>query len=331
MIITKTPFRVSFFGGGTDYPPWFQEHGGAFLSMAINKYCYLSIRHLPPFFAHKHRLVYSVVENVSDVSEFEHPVVREVLQWKSKGAEHGLEIHHDGDLPARSGLGSSSAFTVGLLHALAGLDGQLSPKQELADEAIYVEQTLLGETVGIQDQIAAAYGGFNSVQIEKKGSYTVNPITATRECIELFESHLLLCFTGLSRFAAKVAEEKVANFRDKQDVLFTMRDMVPEGHDLLVKGEFMQFGELLDEAWQLKRSISPIISAESIDQLYQTARKSGALGGKLLGAGGGGFMLLFVPPSSHSTVRESLRDFIFVPVKTDWSGSQVAFYQPSGI
>lgn len=329
MIITKTPFRVSFFGGGTDYPPWFQKHGGCFLSMAIDKYCYLSVRNLPPFFEHKHRLVYSIVENVSSAAEFKHPVVREVLGWK--GCDGGLEIHHDGDLPARSGLGSSSSFTVGFLHALAGLKGHLSQKRGLADEAIFVEQSLLGETVGIQDQIAAAFGGINSVAISKDGQYSVNPVLASKDCVTEFESHLLLCFTGLSRYASEIAATKVASFQDKESVLLSMQSLVSEGERLLVSGSFQEFGALLDHSWHLKRSISPVISGAEIDELYATAIASGAWGGKLLGAGGGGFMLLFVPPERQKTLREKFPKSVFVPIKTDWSGSQVAFYQPSGL
>lgn len=329
MIITKTPFRVSFFGGGTDYPAWFEQHGGCFLSMAIDKYCYLSVRNLPPFFEHKHRLVYSIVENVSSSTEFKHPVVREVLGWK--GCDGGLEIHHDGDLPARSGLGSSSSFTVGFLNALAGLKGQLSQKRELADEAIFVEQNLLSETVGIQDQIAAAFGGINSVSISMAGEYSVNPVLATKDRIVEFESHLLLCFTGLSRFASEVAAKKVASFREKETVLLSMQSMVAEGERLLVNGCFQEFGEMLDHSWHLKRSISPAISDHEIDELYDMAIKSGAWGGKLLGAGGGGFMLFFVPPERQKVLREKFPKSVFVPIKTDWSGSQVAFYQPSGL
>lgn len=329
MIITKTPFRVSFFGGGTDYPPWFQKHGGCFLSMAIDKHCYLSVRNLPPFFEHKHRLVYSIVENVSSATEFKHPVVREVLGWK--GCDRGLEIHHDGDLPARSGLGSSSSFTVGFLHALAGLNGQLSQKRVLADEAIFVEQKLLGETVGIQDQIAAAFGGINSVLISKSGEYSVNPVLASKDCVTEFESHLLLCFTGLSRYASEIAKEKVASFQEKESVLLSMQSLVPEGETLLVGGRFKEFGRLLDHSWHLKRSISPVISDTKIDEFYNAATASGAWGGKLLGAGGGGFMLLCVPPERQKALREKFSKSIFVPIKTDWSGSQVAFYQPSGL
>ena len=329
MIITKTPFRVSFFGGGTDYPQWFQQHGGCFLSMAIDKYCYLSVRNLPPFFEHKHRLVYSIVENVSNSTEFKHPVVREVLGWK--GCDGGLEIHHDGDLPARSGLGSSSSFTVGFLHALAGLKGQLSQKRKLADEAIFVEQNLLGETVGIQDQIAAAFGGINSVSISMDGEYSVNPVLASKDRIVEFESHLLLCFTGLSRFASEVAAKKVASFQEKETILLSMQSLVAEGERLLVNGCFQEFGEMLNHSWHLKRSISPAISSCEVNELYDTAIKYGAWGGKLLGAGGGGFMLLFVPPERQKALREKFQKSVFVPIQTDWSGSQVAFYQPSGL
>lgn len=329
MIITKTPFRVSFFGGGTDYPTWFEKHGGSFLSMSIDKYCYLSVRNLPPFFEHKHRLVYSIVENVSTTKEFKHPIVREVLGWK--GCEGGLEIHHDGDLPARSGVGSSSSFTVGLLHALAGLRGQISYKRGLADEAIFVEQALLSETVGIQDQIAAAFGGINCVTISRNGDYSVNPVLASSDLLAEFESHLVLCFTGISRYASEIAAQKVASFQEKESVLFSMQSLVAEGMRLLCNGCFQEFGELLDHSWHLKRSISPVISGTEIDKLYYAAIQSGAWGGKLLGAGGGGFMLLVVPPESQKCLRERFPNTVFVPIKTDWSGSQVAFYQPSGL
>lgn len=329
MIITKTPFRVSFFGGGTDYPDWFRRYGGGFLSMAIDKYCYLSIRKLPPFFEHKHRLVYSKVENVLHESEFEHPVVREVLKWK--GVPDGLEIHHDGDLPARSGLGSSSAFTVGLLHGLNGLQGNISSKDSLANDAIYAESTLLEETVGIQDQIAAAYGGLNSVEIEKNGQYHISPVVLSRDVVKEFEAHVLLCFTGISRFASKIAKEKVGGFASKVEVLSQMRDMVSIGQDYLSQGRLDQFASLLDESWMLKRSLSNLVTSPAIDDLYALAKKKGAMGGKLLGAGGGGFLMFLVPPSVQEDFKSALKDFVFVHPKIDWSGSQVAFYQPEGI
>ena len=329
MIITKTPFRVSFFGGGTDYPSWFQAHGGGFLSMTINKYCYLSIRKLPPFFEHRHRLVYSVVENVRHVSEFKHPVVREVLRWK--GAPEGLEIHHDGDLPARSGLGSSSSFTVGLLNGLNGLYGKMSCKESLANEAIYVESTLLGETVGIQDQIAAAYGGLNSVKIDPSGNYQVTPVVLSNEIVRALESHLMLCFTGISRFASNVAQEKVKSFAEKADALHQIRDMVDVGCGYLNQGRLPEFARLLDESWSLKRGLSGSVTNREIDDMYDVAKKHGALGGKLLGAGGGGFFMLIVPPERQEQLKSALSCKVFVHPKIDWVGSQVAFYQPGGI
>ena len=329
MIITKTPFRVSFFGGGTDYPSWFQSHGGGFLSMAINKYCYLSIRKLPPFFEHRHRLVYSIVENVRNVSEFKHPTVREVLRWK--GAPEGLEIHHDGDLPARSGLGSSSSFTVGLLNGLEGLRGNMSSKESLANSAIYVESTLLGETVGIQDQIAAAYGGLNSVEIDTSGNYRVFPLVLSNEIMKAFEAHLMLCFTGISRFASKVAQEKVKSFAENADALHQMRDMVGVGCNYLNQGNLNEFAILLDQSWMLKRSLSGSVTNQEIDDIYNVAKKNGALGGKLLGAGGGGFFTLIVPPEKQEQVKIALSGLVFVHPKIDWVGSQVAFYQPEGI
>lgn len=297
--------------------------------MAIDKYCYLSIRYLPSFFEHKYRLVYSIVENVQSIAELKHPVVREILGWK--GSDKGLEIHHDGDLPARSGLGSSSSFTVGFLNALAGLNGQISHKRSLADEAIFVERNLLGETVGIQDQIAASFGGINAVNISKDGEYSITPVLVSRDCIEEFESHLILCFTGISRYARQVAAEKVETFHDKQSILQEMQSLVPVGEKLLVEGHFKEFGELLNHSWQLKRSISSCISNGEIDKIYNASIESGAWDGKLLGAGGGGFLLLIVPPERQQALRKRLPNCVFVPIRTDWNGSHVALYQPSGL
>lgn len=329
MIITKTPFRISFLGGGTDYPEWYTTHGGGFLSMSINKYCYLSIRKLPPFFEHKHRLVYSIVENVKHESEFRHPVVREVLRWK--GAPEGLEIHHDGDLPARAGLGSSSSFTVGLLNGLDGLRGHISGKQNLASGAIYVESTLLGDAVGIQDQIAAAYGGLNFVEIDTAGNYHVSPVVLSNENVKLLESHLLLCFTGISRYASDVAKEKVRSFAEKADALHQMRDMVDVGRDHLNQGRLNEFADLLDKSWMLKRSLSSSVTNPDIDNIYDVAKRHGAMGGKLLGAGGGGFVMLLVPPRKQAQLKSALNNLVFVHPKIDWAGSQIAFYQPEGI
>ena len=329
MILTRTPFRVSFFGGGTDYPTWYMAHGGAFLSMAINKYCYISMRRLPPFFEHSHRIVYSLVENVKSIDQIKHPVVREVLKWKDE--TRGLEIHHDGDLPARSGLGSSSSFSVGFIKALYAFRGQLIDKKELASQAIYTERDLLQETVGIQDQIAAAFGGLNWVEIEMNGDYRVNPLILTKKIQAAFESHLLLCFTGLSRFASEVAEQKVANLINRQHELKEMQSMVVAGAELLIGGDFEGFGRLLDESWQLKRSLAHSISNDTVDDFYNIAKINGAWGGKLLGAGGGGFMLFIAPPSAQLRIKQALPEAIFVPISMDSDGSRVAMYQPDEV
>src|SRR5258706_3788021 len=214
MIITRTPFRISFFGGGTDYPAWYREHGGAVLATSVNKYCYISCRHLPPFFEHKHRIVYSRIETVRHLGEIEHPAVRAVLGWA--GCEKGLEIHHDGDLPARSGLGSSSSFTVGLVHALAALSGRYITKEDLASNAIHIEQKIIGETVGSQDQISAAFGGFNRIEMRRDNSFQVSPIILVKQRLQEVQSHLMLCFTGFSRVASEVAKSTIENFKNRE-------------------------------------------------------------------------------------------------------------------
>ena len=331
MIVTRTPFRISFFGGGTDYPKWFHQHGGAVLSTTIDKYCYISCRYLPPFFEHKHRIVYSKIENVRDVSDIEHPAVRAVLQWM--GWERGLEIHHDGDLPARSGLGSSSSFTVGLIHALSALRGHYVAKEELARQAIHVEQEVIRESVGSQDQVAAAYGGFNRIEFRSDGGLGVTPVVLPKERKLELQQHLMLCFTGLSRLAFEVAQSQLENFAQRQTELQCMRDMVDEAIAILQKPQapIADFGRLLGEAWRYKRSLSDKVSTPEIDRLYDLARSAGALGGKLLGAGGGGFLLLFVPPQAQPAVRERLSHLVHVPFEFESDGSRVVLYQPSGL
>ena len=313
MIITRTPFRVSFFGGGTDYPAWFREHGGAVLATTIDKFCYISVRSLPPFFDHKHRIVYSKIENVNDIEAIEHPAVRAVLKWKE--VTQGLEIHHDGDLPARSGLGSSSSFTVGLVNALKALKGEMSSKEELARHAIHIEQNLIGENVGSQDQVSAAFGGFNRIDFHQDDTFTTNPIVfkATRKA--LLHSHLMLFFTGFSRIASDIAKSKIDNLRQREVELKHMYKMVDEAIEILQNDRqpIEEFGKLLHEGWQYKRSLSKQVSNTEIDQIYETALNAGALGGKLLGAGGGGFMLLFAHPDKHEKIRQSLDSFIHVP------------------
>lgn len=331
MIITRTPFRISFFGGGTDYPTWYQEHGGAVLATTIDKYCYITCRHLPPFFEHKHRIVYSYIENVNSIEEIQHPAVRAALKWAN--VETGLEIHHDGDLPARSGLGSSSSFTVGLVHALQGLRGQLATKEGLARDAIHIEQNLIGENVGSQDQVSAAYGGFNRVEFQPSGAIHVSPVILSAQRKQSLRDHLMLCFTGVSRIASEVAKSKIDNLKNRATELKLMREHVDVAISILQTPttSIEEFGHLLDQSWQLKRSLSDRVSTPHIDELYAEAKKAGALGGKILGAGGGGFLLLFARPEDQPAIRERLKDLVHVPFNFDDSGSRIVLYQPNGL
>lgn len=331
MIVTRTPFRVSFFGGGTDYPPWFRQYGGAVLATTIDKYCYISCRHLPQFFDHKHRIVYSAIENVSDIDEIKHPAVREVLRWA--GVDKGLEVHHDGDLPARSGLGSSSSFTVGLIKALAALDGRIVSKEQLAADAIHIEQNLIKENVGSQDQISAAFGGFNKVVFHQNDTFDVEPIILKKERQEELESHLMLFFTGFSRIASEVAGSKIANLVNREQELKRMYQMVDEAIEILQndKTSIEAFGALLHQSWQLKRNLSQKVTTPEIDVLYEMAMRAGAIGGKILGAGGGGFLLIFARPEIQPLVRSALSHLIHVPFKFENSGSRVVLYQPNGL
>ena len=331
MIISRTPFRVSFFGGGTDYPGWYEEHGGAVLATTIDKYCYISVRELPPFFDHKFRVVYSMIENVKDVREINHPAVRAVLERLQP--TKGLEIHHDGDLPARSGLGSSSAFTVGLLGALHAQSGRYTAKDALANEAIYVEHCLLREPVGRQDQISAAFGGFNHITFRQDGTYDVAPMILPKERIDELQDHLLLVFTGISRTAAEVAKTVITNLGSRAEEMRTLQEMVDRALKILASPgtSLTEFGRLLDEAWVLKRKLSDRVSNPAVDSLYETARRAGAIGGKLLGAGGGGFMLLFVRPENRARVRDALGNLITVPFRFETSGCRIVLYQPDGL
>ncbi|MGD1805095.1 hypothetical protein ACP6PL_06595 [Dapis sp. BLCC M126] len=324
MIISRTPFRISFFGGGTDYPAWYRQHGGAVLATTIDKYCYLTCRYLPPFFEHRIRVVYSKIENCHSIDDITHPSVREILRYLE--IERGVEIHHDGDLPARSGMGSSSAFTVGLLHALYALQGQMPSKQQLAKESINIEQEMLKETVGCQDQVLAAYGGLNHVTFLANDEFSVRPVTLTQERIKELNSHLMLFYSGIKRTASDIAESYVNDINAKKRQLRILKDLVEESIDILNSGkDLMAFGELLHEAWQAKRSLSDRVSNPEIDELYQLARDSGAIGGKLTGAGGGGFLLLFVPPEKQIEIREKLNKLIYVPFKFEFTGSQIIF------
>lgn len=327
MIITRTPYRISFFGGGTDHPIWYEQNGGAVLSASINKYCYISCRFLPPFFKHKHRIVYSEQENVNHINEIDHPSVRECMRYVRQ--KQGLEIHHDGDLPAMSGLGSSSSFTVGLLHALYGLNGKIKNKHQLAMDAIHVEQNMIKENVGSQDQTIAAFGGFNKIDFGGYQKISVTPITLSAQRFNEFRDHLLLFFTDFPRKASDIEAEKLKTFKNKSAELRAMTAMVPEGINILKnRGSLNDFGKLLDQGWKLKRGLASVVSTNKIDTIYETGLKAGAIGGKLLGAGGGGFMLFFAPPERHNKIKEKLNKFLNVPFDFDYSGSQIIYYSP---
>jgi D-glycero-alpha-D-manno-heptose-7-phosphate kinase len=331
LIITRTPFRISFFGGGTDYPDWYRKNGGAVLSTTIDKYCYITCRKLPPFFEHKHRIVYSKIENVIEINEIEHPAVRAILNWMK--VNNGLEIHHDGDLPARSGLGSSSSFTVGLIHALYGMQGKLISKDQLAQIAINIEQNILGESVGSQDQTAAAYGGLNIINFHQNDSIDVRSIILSKDRQEEFHSHLMLFFTGFSRIANEIAKSKIENFKNTYQQLVEIRQMVDYATEILGNNQvpLIEIGKLLHHSWQLKRTLSNKVSTLEIDHIYDLARSAGAIGGKLLGAGGGGFILLFATPDKHNAIKEKLKKLVYVDFNFEDIGSRVVLYQPNGL
>ena len=328
MVISRTPFRISFFGGGTDYPSWYLKHGGAVLATTIDKYCYLTCRYLPPFFPHRFRIVWSKIEMCQSIDEILHPAVRETLRYL--GINGGLSIHHDGDLPARSGVGSSSAFTVGILHALYALQGQRISKLQLAQESIYIEQKVLKETVGSQDQTSASYGGLNQITFAQNGEITVQPLTIKNERAQALNDYLMLFYTGIERTAADIAQSYVPEIQSKSRQLNSISEMVDEGIAILNSNEsLIQFGTLLDDAWKAKRSLSAQVTNTIIDQLYDLAISAGAIGGKITGAGGGGFFLVFAEPHHHKKIREKLNKFIHVPFSFEYSGSQIIFFSNS--
>ncbi len=325
MAISRTPYRVSFFGGGTDYPSWFQRHGGSVLSMAVNKYCYVSGRHLPPFFGIRHRIVWSHIETVGSIAEILHPAVRAGLGSEGFDDVEGVELHHQGDLPARSGIGSSSAFAVGLINVLRAMRGKTTSPRELALAAIDLEQNKLQEKVGCQDQVASAFGGLNVINFERDGSFAVAPVALDDARRGEFERQLMLFYTGSSRLSSDFAKKLVENLDANTSHLKRMQAMVPEALGLLRSGDFDAFGHLLHESWTLKRQLTSGISTTTIDQAYETARRAGALGGKLLGAGGTGFMVFVVPPERQSDVRQALSHLINVPIQVDFSGSTIIY------
>lgn len=332
MITTRTPLRISFFGGGTDYPVWYREHGGAVLATTIDKSCYITCRYLPPFFEYHSRISYSKVENVNGNREIQHPSVRACLDHMGM-IDEGMEIHHIADLPARTGLGTSSAFTVGMLLGLYALKNKMRDKHALAKEAIYVEQELLKEAVGAQDQVSAAYGGFNRINFNTDGSIEVNRIVTSQQRLAELERHLALYFTGFSRIASEIAQEQVRLTPQRKNELAMMRQMVDEGEAIVNSStrSIEEFGSLLHQNWLIKRALTKNITTSSIDEIYEAGRSAGALGGKLLGAGGGGFMLFFVPPERRQELRNRLRKLLCVPFSFSSRGSEVVVYEPEEV
>lgn len=326
MIISRTPFRVSFFGGGTDYPAWYKEHGGAVLGTAINKYCYITCRHLPPFFDYKYRIRYYQREEANSIDEIQHPSVRACLEFTE--LKKGVDVVHHADLPARSGLGSSSTFTVGLLHALYALKHEMPTKRELAINAIQIEQDRIRENVGSQDQTIAAFGGLNWIEFGGPNEITVRPMIIDPVKLEQLQRHLMLFFTGFARTASDIAEKQIRQIPAKKANLCEMMDLVDEATKIFQdKGDSIDdFGRLLHKQWIIKREMSAEITNQQIDNIYEAGLTAGALGGKLLGAGGGGFMLFFVKPEQQMRVQEALKDLLCVPFRFDHLGSQIIYY-----
>jgi len=329
MIISRTPFRISLFGGGTDYPKWSYNHGGAVLGFAIDKYCFISLRSLPPFFDYKHRITYSNIELVNEIEEIQHPAVRAAL--KEMGIASGIEVQHGGDLPARSGLGSSSSFTVGLLNALYAMRGMRRSRYDLARDAIHLEQNVIGEAVGCQDQVWAAYGGTNRIDFSRDGSFAVTPLILSAERQDQIKASMIFVFTGLSRNAAEIALQQIANLNERQNQLLRMLEMVDEAETILTDESepAWRLGELLDESWRLKKQLARAVTNQMVDDIYGAAMAAGASGGKLLGAGGGGFMVFFVKPRKRKAVLEALSELVTVNVGFDQAGSQIVVYEPS--
>lgn len=326
MIITQTPFRMSFFGGGTDFSGFYNEHGGAVISTTFDKYCYVTVRHLPPFFDYKTHVTYSREEKINNLSEMQHPAIRNAMEWLDM---HDIRLTYESDLPARSGLGTSSSFAVGMLSAFYALKGQYADKRKLADDAIYLERTLCKEAGGIQDQIAASFGGMNRINFSADG-YTVHPVIINPERKKLLNEHLMLFFTGFSRFSSDIQKGTEKSMKDKTQQLLEMYKLVDDAEKILTdeNTSLDEFGKLLDYTWQLKRGISSGISTDSIDEQYERAKKAGALGGKLLGAGGGGFLLFYVPKEKQADVKKALAGQMYVPFSFENDGTKVIHYSP---
>lgn len=325
MIITKTPFRMSFFGGGTDMPQFFQENGGSVISTTFDKYCYVNVRHLPPFFDYRTELSYSKTERVRDVSEIQHPAIREAMKMLDM---YDIRLTYEADLPARTGLGTSSSFAVGMLNAFYALKGKYVDKKRLANEAIYLERTLCNEAGGWQDQIAASFGGLNRIDFHGD-SYEVHPIIIFPERKLQLNRNLMLYFTGFTRFSSEI-QQASKPIKDKMTQLREMLALVDAAECVLEDkhGDLDEFGRLLNATWELKKQTGGKVSTDGIDHYYEKAMAAGALGGKLLGAGGGGFLLFYVPEDKQPAVAKVLEDLLYVPFAFEDGGTQIIHYTP---
>lgn len=326
MIITKTPFRMSFFGGGTDMENYFRKNGGAVLSTTFDKYCYVNVRHLPRFFDYTTELSYSKTERVTSVEDIQHPAIRNAMKMLDM---HEIRLTYEADLPARSGLGTSSSFAVGMLNAFYALKGKYADKRKLADEAIYLERVLCNEAGGWQDQIAASFGGFNRINFSSDG-YEVLPIIISAERKKQLNNNLMMFFTGFTRFSSDIQKSNSLSDADKRSQLNQMYQLVDEAENILTdsKANLDDFGKLLDVTWQLKRQTGSAVSTDCIDDLYKKGIEAGALGGKLLGAGGGGFLVFYVQPENQERVRLAMQSLMHIPFKFENGGTRVIHYTP---
>lgn len=330
MIITRTPFRMSFFGGGTDMPEYFKDHPGAVLSTTFDKYCYVTVRHLPPFFSYHSELSYSKIERVASVDEIEHPAIRNAMKMLNM---QDIRLTYEADLPARSGLGTSSSFAVGMLNAFHALKGRYRSKQQLAEEAINLERVLCREAGGWQDQIAASYGGLNRINFSGN-SFEVCPIIISQDRKQQLNNNLLMFFTGFTRFSSDIQQKNSANsIKDQKvqdEILAKMYSLVGEAENILEDNsrDLDDFGDLLNFTWQLKKQSGKAVSTTNIDEIYEQGMKAGALGGKLLGAGGGGFLLFYVKPECQSAVKKALKDYLYIPFRFEDSGTKAIYYEP---
>ena len=330
MIITQTPFRMSFFGGGTDMEDFFRKHGGAVLSTTFDKYCYVNVRHLPRFFEYSIELSYSKTERVTEVENIEHPAIRNAMQFLDM---HELRLTYEADLPARSGLGTSSSFAVGMLNAFYALKGKYADKKRLADEAIYLERVLCQEAGGWQDQIAASFGGFNRINFNTDGTYDVLPVIISPERKKMLNDNLMMFFTGFTRYSSdiqKANEGSKESKEAKENRLLEMLSLVDKAQNILTDStaDLEDFGRMLDYTWKLKKQTGTAVTTNYIDNLYDKAMQAGALGGKLLGAGGGGFLVFYVQPKYRKKVKEALKDLMYIPFAFEDAGTRVIHYTP---